>query len=268
MEKDKVELYFRRIGLEMPETFTADGEFLEKIFHAQVTHVPYENTDYLNGERDEITVERLFRQVVTERRGGICYELNAFLGEVLNTLGYEAYPVMADHYRTHMEGTNYRHSGLIVKDCSGVMWFSDVGDSFSGALKPLLLCEDVVQYPGNEPYYFKKREDGSWMLYVRPKDEWIENYAFWEKPASLEELTYYKNCYMDSGIRFATEELFHIRTDSGYRLLRGRTFCVKNGSEKIVRTIDDSELESVYGVFGLKFPISVYKEDFDGLSGT
>ena len=180
MEQKKLKLYFNRLGLELPENITPDGTFLRRIFRAHVTHIPYENIDYLNLDKEEITLKRLFSQVVEKNRGGICYDLNALLSDVLNTLGYEAYPVMADHYRTHMEHTDYRHSALIVRDCEGTVWLFDVGDSFSGALQPLILAEDIVQHPGNEAYLLKKREDGSWMLYVQLKNEWVANYTFFE----------------------------------------------------------------------------------------
>ena len=259
MDEVRIKKYFDRIGLSVPENPIPDGRFLEQIYRAQVTHIPYENIDYLNLEKEEITLDGLFGQIVTQRRGGVCYDLNLLLGEVLNSLGFEAYPVMADHYRTHMENTQYRHSGLIVKDCNGDLWLSDVGDSFSGALKPLRLVEGKIQYPGNEAYMFKRREDDSWMLYVQQKGEWIANYAFWEKPTSLRELTYFKLVAMNPEIPFTQEELFHIRTEDGYRILRGRVYCEKNKSEKIVRTVDESELESIYAVFGLRFPYTLYK---------
>ena len=183
MEQEKLARYFERLGLEFPAEIRADGAFLRLVFRAHVTHVPYENIDYLNLDRKWITPERLYEQVVVKRRGGTCYDLNALLCEALRTLGYAAYPVIADHYRTHMEHTNYRHSALIVRDCEGTVWLSDVGDSFSGALEPLLLQADTEQHRGSEVYRLEKREDGSWMLYVLLKGEWTANYAFSEKPA-------------------------------------------------------------------------------------
>lgn len=261
MEKKSLERYFARIGLTMPENIIADGELLEKIFHAQVTHIPYENIDYLNLRKEPITQEGLYRQIVENGRGGVCYDLNTLLGDVLCSLGYEAYPVMADHYRTHMENTEYRHSGLIVKDNAGDKWLSDVGDSFSSSLKPMRLLDGVVQKSGNEAYLLQKREDGSWMLLVQIKGEWIANYAFREEPSSLETLTYFKLVAMDPKIPFTREELFHIRTENGFRILRGRTYCEKNGSEKTVRTVEDNELEAVYASFGLKYPYTVYRPE-------
>lgn len=261
MEQEKLKLYFDRIGLELPEKITPDGSFLKKIYRAHVTHIPYENIDYLNLDKTEITLDRLCSQVLEKRRGGVCYDLNALLGEVLASLGYEAYPVMADHYRTHMEHTVYRHSSLIVKDCEGTVWLSDVGDSFSGALEPLLLTEDIEQHPGKEAYLLKKREDGSWMLYVKLPDGWTANYAFFEQPASPEELTYFKLIAMDPDIPFTHDELFHLRTEDGYRLLRGRTLCIKNTAGKIVRTVEEDELPDVYALFGLKYPPAVYLDD-------
>ena len=259
MEKECLEKYFKRIGLAMPKNLIADGELLERVFRAQVTHIPYENIDYLNLRKEPITQEGLYRQIVENGRGGVCYDLNALLADVLCSLGYEAYPVMADHYRTHMENTEYRHSGLIVKDSNGEMWLADAGDSFSSSLKPLRILDGVVQYPGNEAYLLRKREDGSWMLWVQLKGEWVANYAFREEEASPETLSYFKMIAMDPGIPFTHEELFHIRTGNGYRILRGRTYCEKNGTEKTVRTVEDSELEEIYASFGLKYPHTVYK---------
>lgn len=261
MEQKRLTRYFERLGLELPEEICPDGDFLKRIFRAHVTHIPYENIDYLNLDRKEITPDRLYEQVVVKKRGGICYDLNALLGEVLRTLGYEAYPVIADHYRTHMEHTNYRHSALIVRDCGGTLWLSDVGDSFSGALEPLLLQESTEQRRGNEVYCLKKREDNSWMLYVRLKSEWIANYAFSEQPATLEELTFYKLVAMNPEIPFTKEELFHLRTEDGYRLLRGRTLCEKTADGKTSRQVEESELPEIYGLFGLRYPRTVYMEE-------
>lgn len=260
MEQKKLKQYFGRLGLEYPGRITPDGALLKRIFLAHVTHVPYENIDYLNLDKKEITPDRLCSQVIDKRRGGVCYDLNALLGEALNTLGYEAFPVMADHYRTHMEHTDYRHSALIVRDCEGTVWLSDVGDSFSGALEPLILAEGIEQHPGNEAYLLKKREDGSWMLYVKLKDEWVANYAFFEQPAALKELTYFKLAAMNPDIPFTHDELFHLRTEDGYRLLRGRTLCTKSSEGKTIRTVEENELPDVYALFGLRYPHTVYME--------
>lgn len=260
MEQKILKLYFDRLGLKLPEKITPDGSFLKQIYRAHVTHIPYENIDYLNLDKREITLDRLCSQVLEEGRGGVCYDLNALLSEALNTLGYKAYPVMADHYRTHMEHTDYRHSALIVRDGEGAVWLSDVGDSFSGSLEPLLLIEGIEQYPGNEAYLLKKRADGSWMLYVQLQNEWVPNYAFFEKPATLEELSYFKLIAMNPDIPFTHDELFHLRTEDGYRLLRGRTLCVKSSEGKTVRTVEEDELPDIYAMFGLKHPHTVYKE--------
>ena len=260
MEQEKLSRYFERLGLELPAEIRADGALLRRIFRAHVTHVPYENIDYLNLEKKEITPERLYEQVVVKRRGGTCYDLNGLLGEALRTLGYAAYPVIADHYRTHMEHTNYRHSALVVRDCEGTVWLCDVGDSFSGALEPLLLQEGAEQRRGGEVYRLEKREDGEWMLSVCLKGEWIPNYAFREEPATWEDLTYYKLVAMNPEIPFTQEELFHLRAEDGFRMLRGRTLVEKTAEGKTVRTVEESELPAVYALFGLRHPRTVYME--------
>ena len=261
MEQERLKQYFERLGLELPQEIRPDGAFLKRIFHAHVTHIPYENIDYLNLDKKEITLDRLYEQVVVKKRGGTCFDLNALLYEALRTLGYQAYPVIADHYRTHMEHTNYRHSALIVRDCEGTVWLNDVGDSFSGALEPLLLKENTEQHRGNEVYCLKKAEDESWMLYVLLKGEWTANYAFSEQPATLQDLTYYKLVAMNPEIPFTKEELFHLRTEDGYRLLRGRTLWEKTAEGKTTRPVEESELSEIYGLFGLRYPCTAYMEE-------
>lgn len=92
------------------------------------------------------------------------------------------------------------------------------------------------------------------------KNEWVANYAFFEQPATLEELTHFKLVAMDPGIPFTHDELFHLRTEDGFRLFRGRTLYVKSSEGKTIRTVDEDELPDVYAMFGLKYPHTVYME--------
>ena len=61
MEKVKVEKYFKRIGLEMPETIVPDGELLKKLHFAHCTTVPYENLDIIRGIPLRLDDEGLYR---------------------------------------------------------------------------------------------------------------------------------------------------------------------------------------------------------------
>ena len=87
MEKVKVEKYFKRIGLEMPENIVPNAELLSKLHYAHCTHVPYENLDILRSVPLDLDYDSLFDKIVTRGRGGYCFELNGLLGWLLRELG-------------------------------------------------------------------------------------------------------------------------------------------------------------------------------------
>ena len=67
---EKVEAYFKRIGLEMPEKIVPDSELLQKLQFAHCTSVPYENRDIIRGIPLSLDPEDLFDKIVTRGRGG------------------------------------------------------------------------------------------------------------------------------------------------------------------------------------------------------
>ena len=69
---EKIEAYFKRIGLEMPEQIVPDSELLRKLQFAHCTSVPYENLDIIRGVPLSLDSENLFDKIVTRGRGGFC----------------------------------------------------------------------------------------------------------------------------------------------------------------------------------------------------
>ena len=51
--------------------------------------VPFENLDVLLGRRISLKPDAIFRKLVTDRRGGYCFEQNSLLRDVLTTLGFK-----------------------------------------------------------------------------------------------------------------------------------------------------------------------------------
>ena len=92
MEKVKVEKYFKRIGLEMPETIVPDGQLLKKLHFAHCTTVPYENLDIIRGIPLRLDDEGLYQKVVEEGKGGYCFELNGLYAWLLEKVGFTEEP--------------------------------------------------------------------------------------------------------------------------------------------------------------------------------
>ncbi len=121
-----LDAYFARIDYRGPQTPTL--EVLHAVTAAHVQAIPFENLDVLLGRPIQLDTGSLFRKLVTERRGGYCFEQNGLLLQVLCRLGFEAKPLSArvrlqrprDYLppRTHV---------FIRVDLGGQVWLTDVG---------------------------------------------------------------------------------------------------------------------------------------------
>ena len=74
-----VKKYFDRLDLELPDPVIPDSELLRKLHFAHCTTVPYENVDMIRGIPTSLEEDALFKKIVEERKGGICFELNGAL---------------------------------------------------------------------------------------------------------------------------------------------------------------------------------------------
>ncbi|MBR5680727.1 MAG: arylamine N-acetyltransferase, partial [Clostridia bacterium] len=79
---------FTRIGLTYDPDAAPTPALLSDVQYAMATHVPYENLDITAGIPLSLDYGDLYDKIVTRHRGGYCFEINGFLGEVLRSLGY------------------------------------------------------------------------------------------------------------------------------------------------------------------------------------
>lgn len=261
-EQEKLSAYMERLGIRSPYGADADAGLLQKIFYAHVTRIPYENISFLLRITD-LSMDALFRQVVTEKRGGVCYELSTLLGWALRRLGYEVKDILCDHYRIHDEDTPRKHKGLCVKDSAGKLWWVDVGDSFSNIKSPLELKEDVIQELDGEKYRFEKMSDGRWMEWTFVKNRWIRNYAFAEKDSTMAELLMSKDAVMASDIPFMKIPMFGLRTREGMIFLKGNELHTNVNGVHSMKLCSEDEMPEAFAIFGIRYPYTVYGDTWE-----
>ena len=51
-------------------------------------HIPFENLDIAAGVPIELDINRIYKKVIMNKRGGFCYELNRLFCELLTQLGF------------------------------------------------------------------------------------------------------------------------------------------------------------------------------------
>ena len=118
---------FRRIGLRYDPDAAPTAELASDVQYAMATHVPYENLDILRGIPLSLDYGDLYDKIVVRHRGGYCFELNGFLGEVLRSLGFKVSELMARYLRGEVEIPMRRHRVVIAEAADGSRWICDAG---------------------------------------------------------------------------------------------------------------------------------------------
>ncbi len=99
-----VEEALDRLGLDRRPP---DLDFLDQVLEAYISTIPFENYDvWHEGRCPSLAIEDLHRKLITNRRGGYCFELNGYLWALLNALGFQAHSVTA----FVLEGEAERHA--------------------------------------------------------------------------------------------------------------------------------------------------------------
>jgi N-hydroxyarylamine O-acetyltransferase len=169
-----VDEYLKRINY--TGSLRVDAETLRNLQLAHLRNVPFENLSIHAGEPIVLNDEALFAKIVSNRRGGFCYELNGLFSWLLRTLGFDVFMLAAGvANREDGYGPEFDHMALMVN--LEQRWLADVGfgDSF---VEPLLLDEDGIQQQGTQA--FRIVPDDSHLIVMRrdTDQEWKPQYRF------------------------------------------------------------------------------------------
>jgi N-hydroxyarylamine O-acetyltransferase len=180
--------YLDRIGYS--GSTDPSAETLRALHRAHMIAVPFENLDIHIGRTIVCDEARFLYKIITERRGGFCYELNGAFAALLRTLGYEVTLLSARVNRSDgSEAPEFDHLTLRVDlpaaRGASSPWLSDVGfgDSF---LQPLRLEHGFEQSQIGRVYRLTKA-DGRFQMEVRTGDPWKKQYSFTLQPRQLQE---------------------------------------------------------------------------------
>lgn len=102
-------------------------DLLKKLQKQHLLNVPFENLDIHYNIPIELNIDRIYKKIVLNNRGGFCYELNGLFFELLLALNFEAKRISARVYSQEKEyGEEFDHFAIIVK-IDGEEYLSDVG---------------------------------------------------------------------------------------------------------------------------------------------
>jgi len=250
-----LEAYFRRIGYAGPRG--AGPAVLSALAEAHASAIPFENLDVLLGKPILLDLASLEAKLVSDRRGGYCFEQNTLFQAVLLALGF---PVTALAARVRVGAppgpARPRTHMLLAVDLPGGRLLADVGFGGGGPIRPLRLVAGPETEVGMSRFRLR-REGPAWVLEGEQGDGWQDLYAFTEEPqepVDFEVANWFTSTWPKSPFR--TSLVAHRQGLDSRATLRDRELTLRDAGGVRTETIRDPEhlLEVLRGRFGLAFP--------------
>lgn len=234
--------YLKRIGWTAP--VAPDLATLAGLQRAHVEAIPFENLDVQLGRPPTRDPDAIFAKLVTQRRGGWCYEMNGLFGAMLSEIGFAVTPIAAGVMR-QVRGDFVLGSHLCLLVTLDREYLVDVG--FGATLpEPMPIAEGLLGHP---PLLcsLERTDDGYWRFGERDRPE-AEPFTFDFRAERANEAELARMCGWlgtDAESPFV-QNLIVQRRDGDRRLtLRGRVLGMlgENGEDKRVLT-DAADLVS------------------------
>ena len=246
-----VSSYLNRINYTGPRDLSAAT--LRELHKAHLFAVPFENLDVHLKRTIVLDEERLVYKIVSERRGGICYELNTAFYALLRGMGFRVSMLSAGVARD--EGgfdPPFDHMALVVH--LEERWLADVGfgDSFR---EPLRLDFRGPQDQNGESYRIVDDQEQHLVVERRDGDSWKPQYRFTLDPYPLDaynEMCRYHQTSPESP--FTRKRVCTLATPQGRITVTNMRLIVTDRGEKRERELASNEewVATLYEHFGVE----------------
>lgn len=254
--------YLDRIGFD--GQVSHDRKTLDELVLRHQMSVPFETvTLHRRAAAPSLDLDDVYEKVVEHNGGGYCFELNKAFGALLESLGFNARPVLSRAVRGREGRMPINHRGIVVS--LGEDTFSvDVG--FGGPMPSgaLLLASGPDQVINGETYAVKHAGHAWWNVErltranYDPYDDEVPIRRQVELElctASTEEQDFdaLNEFFARPGTLFRDHELVNLRTEGGYLGFKDGVLTIRENGEKQIREIPPDEVDAVLAeTFGLK----------------
>jgi N-hydroxyarylamine O-acetyltransferase len=250
-----LDAYFERIGYEGPKTVQL--ETLCEIHRLHPQAIAFENLNPLLRWPVPLDARSLQQKLVTQRRGGYCYEHNLLLKHALESVGFKVAGLAARVLWNHPEdAVRPRTHMLLQVDIEDEIWIADVGFGGLTLTAPLRLVEHTPQATPHEPFRVT-RISGDYAVQAEARGAWRTLYRFDLQEQVLpdyEVTNWYLSNHPESHF---VRRLIAARTEPGrrYALLDNELATHTMGQETVRRKLTSAK--ELRGVLGETFRIVV-----------
>ena len=196
-----ISAYVARIGYTGPLLPTREA--LVGLHRAQAYSIPFENLDIHLGRPIALDAASLNRKLLTERRGGYCYELNGLFGRVLRQLGFTVTNLVG---RNLIAGTPLRPRAhqLLLVEVDGQPWVADLGFGGNTLLEPIPLLVGLEHRMGFDAYRLQAAPQHNYHVQLLMDGQWQSLYTFTldeAQPSDYQMMSYFYSNSPDSPFR-------------------------------------------------------------------
>ncbi|MBK4204581.1 arylamine N-acetyltransferase [Bacillus spizizenii] len=235
---------FQKIGWEKDHVSFGD---LPLFLKAMAYRFPFENRAVLAKENYKVTKEDLWRRLVKEQHGGLCYDLNGFLYFVLREAGFQVKLIRGTIYAGKQEewALDRTHAAVLLSAEKGE-YIVDIGFGINLALQPIPLSGETVQSSvGSFRIKEEETEKGSHVLLMDKGEGWQIGYAFTLEESNAGDLDDMKDMiHSHEKSPFNKSLLASKLTPNGRMVMSDRHFTIhENGGEGQKSDIGPSEFE-------------------------
>jgi N-hydroxyarylamine O-acetyltransferase len=170
-----ISTYFKRINYTGP--VAADTATLHALMRHQLFSVPFENLDVQAGKIVSLAPDDIADKVLTQGRGGYCYEVNGLFAMALEALGIP-YRFVAARPMFYPARRPKTHMALIA-EVDSRQWLCDLGFGSYGIRAPMALDTlDVDITQDFDTFRLSRSAEGEYLLQAKVEGEWARQYGF------------------------------------------------------------------------------------------
>ncbi len=213
-------------------------KYLRHLHRNHLYNIPFENLDIHLGREITLDTNRIFEKVVTDLRGGFCYELNGIFQQLLLKLGYYVTIISARTYGENGTlGDEFDHL-LLLASFEDKEWLVDVGFG-DLCLAPIEFKLGGMQMDGNKYFRIEETPDRKYILQSSTDGEHFSNqYLFSKKERQFVEFVAKCHYHQTSPQSiFTRKKVITKATKEGRITLTDKKFIIHKLGEKLEEAI-------------------------------
>lgn len=230
-----VEQYLTRIGV-LSEHLEPNDEVMRLLQRRHLSAIPFENLDIHWQRPIVLDVDRFYKKLVLNGRGGFCYELNASFNELLRSLGFQTRLISARVFTGTEYCAEFDHAAIIVS-IGEDEYLADVGFG-EFTTEPLRFSLGAEQLDPAGVFVIRRFDDEYFEVAKREGEGWKSEYIFKDVARDLSEFGEMCDFHQYSPeSHFKKGKICSILTENGRRTLTDKKYIVTSDEERTEVTV-------------------------------